>query len=164
MTAIAGIVNAGVVWLGGDSACTNEKTFELMIQARAKVFKRGPFVIGGCGTAVWCELLARLRPPADAQLAWLTNAVSEAGHRPDASDAALVGFRGRLYSFEADGAAVYMLAGGFGAEGSGSPAVYGALFALRSTAMTPRRRLAIALEAAESRFANVRRPFRYVHT
>jgi len=164
VTAIAGIVDGGTVWLGGDSACTNEKSFELMIQARAKVFKRGPFVIGGCGTAVWTELLARLRPPKDAPLTWLTDAVSESGHRPDKSDAALVGYRGRLYSFEADGAALYMLAGGFGAEGSGSPAVYGALYAMRDSRLPPKKRLAVALEAAEARYANVRRPFRYCHT
>lgn len=168
MTAIAGVVEGGTVWLGGDSANTTEDD-ELVIQAQSKAFQRGPFVIGGCGSVWWCEWLSQLRPPKSAGIAWFRSELTKlADLELDDDDGALVGFGGALWSCEGKSTGIYRLAGKFGAIGAGGPAAWGTLWTMQREGTWsdygPRERLRFALECAESRYSSVRRPFRYCHT
>jgi hypothetical protein len=70
----------------------------------------------------------------------------------------LVGVRGRLYSVEED-FQVGQAADGYAAVGSGAAVALGALYASALMPMSPRRRVKVALRAAERFNAGVRGPF-----
>lgn len=175
MTAIVGVVEGTTIWLGGDSAVEDEDG-NLFTQGMSKVFRKGPCVVGPCGHAIWEDAIRALRMPPErgGDYEWLRSAFGDAIRTlelwdDDKSDCAkeeseaLIGYRGRIWSLGGDGA-IFPLAGKIAACGSGGAAGYGALWALKQSRMKPGRRLRIALEAAESRTPNVRRPFRYCHT
>lgn len=163
LTAIAGIVDGATVWLAGDSANTTDDHC-LIIQAQSKVFKRAPFVLGGCGTAYWCEWLLSLSPPKGAGIKWLRDSIVALaeGHELDECDGGLVGYNGALWALEGKAGVVYRVAGKIAADGDGGDVAYGSL--CRTAHLSPRARLTLALSDAESRCSTVRRPFRYCHT
>jgi hypothetical protein len=62
MTAIAGFIHNGKVWIGGDSAGVSN--FDLTLRSDAKVFCSGPFVFGFTSSFRMGQLLRyRFAPP-----------------------------------------------------------------------------------------------------
>lgn len=63
MTAIVGLVHGKDVWIGGDSAVTDDSFFQDLI-SNAKVFQNGPMLFGICGSGRLGDLLEHaLRVP-----------------------------------------------------------------------------------------------------
>lgn len=176
MTTIAAVVQAGRVYMGGDS-CVSEGD-AVWLQGQPKVFELGPVLVGIYGGAPFESALRSIewqRPPAGEK--WLreelparVREVVEA-QVPEGEDrnesGALVGYLGKLWYLEASGAlcpyAGAWAAAGTGAEPARAVLRYTASRAVRKAlALTPRDRLAAALEAAEALTNATRRPFKYV--
>lgn len=172
MTCIVGLVEDGKVYIGGDSAGT--AGWSLTIRKDAKVFRNGDFLIGGTSSFRMLQLLRyAFLPPAydestDLERYMATkfvDAVRETfkagGFAQKTSDQEsgghfLVGFRGRLFHIESDYQAGEAVCG-YDAAGCGADIALGALFATPS--MRPKKRLELALQAAEQHNAGVRGPF-----
>lgn len=176
MTVIVGLVENGVVHLGGDSQGTGgySKTTRL----DPKVFKRGPFVIGFTSSFRMGQILRhRLETPVhpegmsdheymvtlfidkvrgclkDAGYAKRTNEVEEGG-------CFLVGYRGVLYQVESD-YQVGIPAAPYEAVGCGDDLAKGAMYA-QDPNLKPEHRIRVALEAAAKFSAGVGAPFHFV--
>lgn len=173
MTCIAAWIENGVVTMGGDSAdvCVESQTIQL--RATAKVFKHDDMLIGTCGSWRVNEELIHKRKPAacpfeyDAHgwlvmefLPWLRDNVDKASLE---RSEILVGLQGRLFHIYA-AEQVAEVQSNYDACGSGAQVARGALYALdiASVTMSPRRRLEIALEAAERFCTGVRGPFTFI--
>lgn len=182
MTAVVGLVHKGRVHLGADSALVGG-SWNLTISAQSKVFHAGPYVIGTSGSTRFAQILRyAFEPPAptgdlhrlmvtgfvDAMRATLKEhgATDTGTSRESTTDSsfALVGVHGRLFEIQSD-YQVQANADEFAAIGCGFDLALGALHATeRLPRMAPRRRLSIALEAAERFSAGVASPFAYVST
>ena len=176
MTTVVGLVHAGKVHLGGDSCMTQGDSVSL--QGQPKVFAIGPVLFGIVGSAAWETALRSItwqRPPSGE--AWLRDEVParvrevvEAqvpeGEQRDESEA-IMGYAGKIWLLESSGA-VCPFAGSWAAAGSGQDAARAVLRYTASRAvrralqLTPRDRLAAALDAAEALTNGTRRPFKYV--
>jgi ATP-dependent protease HslVU (ClpYQ) peptidase subunit len=172
MTCIAALVDAGDVYIGGDSASVAGHT--IAVRSDGKVFRSGEYLIGfGTSFRMGQLLQHRLRlpePPSGGELhtfmvrdfADAVRACLKEGGFAGEEDGSergghfLVGVRGRLFHVGGD-YQVAEYASGFAAIGSGEDFALGSL---HSTAgQPPLQRVLTALEAAE-RFAwAVRRPF-----
>ncbi len=175
MTCIAGLVDKdGNVWIGGDSAGVGG--YALSIRKDPKVFRNGPFVIGG--TSSW-RMLQLLRfsfvPPeyyaerdTDLDRFMVTSVVNafrdclknggyaKTDQGQEAGGQFLVGFAGHLYFIGAD----YQVGEthcGYAAVGCGEDIAHGVLYA--TPELEPRRRIELALQGAEQFSAGVRGPF-----
>lgn len=176
MTTIVGVVHSGRVHLGGDSCVSQGDS--ICLQGQPKVFAIGPVLFGIVGSGSWETALRSLtwaRSPGDEK--WLRDEVParvreaveaqvpEGDERDDSE--ALLGFDGRLWMLESSGG-LWPLAGTWAAAGSGQDPAravlrYTARLSVRKAlALTPRARLAAALEAAEALTNGTRRPFKYV--
>ena len=175
MTAIVGIVKDGQVHIGGDSAGVSG--WSLTVRADSKVFTTGPYVMGFTTSFRMGQLLRyALQPPtpsgdleafmATAFVDAVRDTLKNGGWARKESEREeggvfLVGVHGRLFCVESDyqvGEAV----DGYAAIGCGNEIALGALHATASTGMRPRKRIKLALEAAERFSAGVRGPFAYV--
>ncbi|GLX99677.1 MULTISPECIES: hypothetical protein [Actinoplanes] len=173
MTAIAGLTHAGSVFIGGDSAGVGGG-WDLTIRADAKVFRNRGYLFGFTTSFRMGQLIRySLKPPApkgdldkfmsttfvDA----LRDCLKKGGWaRKDSEQESggtfLVGVRGRLYTVYDD----YQLAkaaDGFAAVGCGDQIALGAFYATAGTDLKPRKRVRVALQAAERFSAGVRGPF-----
>jgi len=177
MTVIAGLVEGGQVWMGGDSALSDMVTHELVAMSNQKVFRVGAMLIGVCGSARVGDVLryeltipkhARRVDTSRYMRTTFINAVRDtfrnaglyAKDQPEEIDSRmLVGYRGRLFTIEED-LHIHEVVDDFAAVGSGASTALGALVV--SQGVPPRKRLLAALAAAERYIASVRRPF-YVH-
>jgi hypothetical protein len=174
VTCVAGIAEEGRVWIGADSAASDNVGC-LALRAAPKVFRLGNMVIGCSGSFRASQLIRyKLSVPEHKRGAldkWmattfvegLRKALMDGGHtvKKDNEEMAelwmLVGVRGRLFQVEGDfqvGENVH----GFDAVGSGAEAALGALFARRTGG--PRARIMSALKAASAFRVDVRPPFR----
>jgi len=172
VTCVAGLAEKGRVWIGADSAGVGG--LSLTVRADSKVFRRGPFVMGFTTSFRMGQLLRyRLtipehRPNIEVEQ-WMAtefvDAVREClkaggfARKKDEEETGgtfLVGYRGQLFAVHEDYQVGEPL-DGFDAVGSGAELARGALFATRGRA--PRRRIEIALQAAERMNAGVRGPF-----
>lgn len=172
MTCIVGLVHEARVYIGGDSAAVSG--WDLTVRADAKVFKRGPFVMGFTTSFRMGQLLRyRLEIPKrpegmalDEYMATLfvdasRQCLKDGGqakreNEVEEGGSFLVGHEGRLFHVAADyqvGEAV----DGFTAVGTGADSARGSLFA--SSLRRPRPRVEQALAAAERFNAAVRGPF-----
>jgi len=175
MTAIVGVVHDGVVHIGGDSAGVGEWT--ITIRADAKVFVNGPYVMGFTGSFRMGQLLRyALEPPipsGDLDAFMTTTFIdavreclrtggwmSKENEREDGGTF-LVGVSGRLFRIGSD-FQVGESADGYDAVGSGEELALGALHATARSRMSPRKRIEVALSAAEHFSGAVCRPFAYV--
>jgi hypothetical protein len=175
VTCIVGLVDKDEnVWIGGDSAGAGG--YALHIRKDPKVFKNGPFVIGG--TSSW-RMLQLLRyafvPPEyyaerdkDLDRFMTVNVVnafrecfkaggfatSEKGQ--EEGGRFLVGFAGRLYFVDSD-YQIGQTVCGYAAVGCGDDIAHGVLYATPD--MAPRERIEMALKAAEQHSAGVRGPW-----
>lgn len=177
MTAVVGLVHNGRVHLGADSA--GIAGWALTVRADEKVFRNGSYAMGFTSSFRMGQLLRHaFEPPApgsdlpkfmattfidavrDCLKAggWATkNSEQESGGN------FLVGIHGRLFEIGCD----YQVGepvDGFAAVGCGFELALGALYATGLAGMSVKRRIRVALEAAERFSAGVRGPYAYVST
>lgn len=171
MTCIVGYTNGKTVWMGGDSAGT-AGNFNQRIRADKKVFVKGEFIIGFCGSFRMGDLLKYTLQLPEANdvsdpdafmvnqfVDSLRNCLEEESKKGGEKllPSILVGFRGRLYNIESD----YQCGrpeDGYDAVGSGSSVAVGAMHGSRHLT-SPRKRITDALAAAARNDAAVRPPF-----
>jgi ATP-dependent protease HslVU (ClpYQ) peptidase subunit len=172
MTAIVGLVQNGSVYIGGDSAGSN--TWQMSIRSDAKVFHNGPYLMGFTTSFRMGQLirygLTPPRPKGDLDQFMATTFIDairdclKAGgwarkeNEREEGGTFLVGVRGRLFTVY-DDYQVAQTADGYAAVGSGDDSALGALFATAHTELGPRKRVLLALAAAERFSAGVRAPF-----
>lgn len=167
MTCIAAVSDGARVYLGGDSALSVGD--HIYMTADPKVYAREGVVLGFCGTLRFGQLIALtplppLRAGADADL-WVRREVCRALQQAardrgfelgsDDDSEAILGVGGQIYVLD-PGAVAYRPAGNYAAIGSGAAWAEGSLHTSKGT---PRRRLTLALEAAEAHCGSVRRPW-----
>jgi hypothetical protein len=176
MTAVVGLVHNGTVHLGGDSAGVSG--WDLTVRTDPKVFTNGPYAIGFTTSWRMGQVLRWAfkppKPPADHLDKFMSTTLVDAAR--DALKAAgfarkdreqeeggtwLIGVVGRLFTVHGD-YQVAESADGYTAVGCGAQVAHGVLYA--TPGLPPRRRLQLALEAAERHSAGVRGPFNYVKT
>lgn len=168
MTCICAIEHNGVVWMGGDSAGTAGNMHQ-RIRGDKKVFTKGDFIIGFCGSFRVGQLLQYkldlpVQPEGKDDFAFLVGEFVDAlksclknENDEEAAPNFLFGYKGKLYGVHGD----YQISKaehGFDAVGSGADIAIGALHANRSL-KNPRKRLHQALKASALNNAAVRPPF-----
>ena len=172
MTCIVGLVHKGAVYVGGDSAGVAD--LDLTMRADEKVFRSGPFVMGFTSSFRMGQLLRyKLRipehdPRQDDDTYMVTafiDAVREClkdggwaskSNERESGGTFVVGYRGKLFVVY-DDYQVERSMDGYSAVGCGAQIAHGALYATRG--LDPRKRVRIALAAAEHHSAGVRAPF-----
>ena len=172
MTAIVGLVHNGSVYIGGDSA--GVAGMSLTVRADAKVFRKKGYVFGFTSSFRMGQLLRyslKLPKPRRDLDAFMSTTFVDAlrdclkaggwaakdNEREDGGTF-LVGVRGQLFAIY-DDYQVAKAADGFAAVGCGHQVALGALFGTAGTGLSPRRRVARALKAAERFNSGVRGPF-----
>lgn len=184
MTVIVAVANGGRVIMGGDSALTDDRSYQQLSMADGKVFLKktatDEFVIGVAGSARAIQLMQHsFEPPkrpakmgADKYMATmfineLRRAFKEAGHMKaehgeESSEAtALIGYRGDIWFFEGGDLQMERLRDEWAAAGAGSDVALGYLFATRSVGAT-KARVEQALKAACNYSSVCRPPFTFV--
>jgi ATP-dependent protease HslVU (ClpYQ) peptidase subunit len=172
MTAIVGLVHEERVYVGGDSA--GVAGLNLRVRADTKVFRNGGFLFGFTTSFRMGQLIRHsLQPPVpvgDLEHFMCTTFVDavraclkDGGWARKDSDREeggtfVVGVAGRLFTVEED-YQVAEPADKYTAVGSGSEVALGALYATAGGRTPPRKRVDLALRAAERFNAGVRAPF-----
>jgi hypothetical protein len=172
MTAIAGIAQNGAVHIGGDSAGVDG--LSLAVRADTKVFRKGPYLFGFTTSFRMGQLIRYSmdvpRPKGGLEdfmatgfIEALRDCLKTGGwarkeHDREEGGTFLVGVRGRLFAVY-DDYQVAQAADGFAAVGCGDDVALGALYATANTGIGPRKRIKLALRAAERFNAAVRGPF-----
>lgn len=172
MTVIVGLVQDGGVHIGGDSAGISG--LSLTVRADTKVFHNGPYLFGFTGSFRMGQLIHHaLVPPEPTRplerfmsttfVDALRACLKEGGWARKDSDREeggtfLVGVQGRLFTVESDYQVGYT-ADGYAAVGVGDEIALGALYATAGTDLPARKRVQLALKAAEHFSAGVRSPF-----
>lgn len=174
MTVIAGVIEGGNVWMGGDSAMSDMDTHELITVSNQKVFRTGPLLMGVSGSARVGDVLRysltvpkpqRRVETSRYMRTTLIDALREtfrrAGlfrlHEEEEVDShILVGYRGRLFIIEED-MHIHEAADTYAAIGTGAGPALGALTV--TPGVQPRKRLLAAMRAAERYTVSVRGPF-----
>jgi hypothetical protein len=176
VTAVAGLVHNGRVHLGADSA--GVAGWNLTVRADPKVFTVGHYVLGFTSSFRMGQLLNHaFNPPAPTgelsrfmATVWIdavreclkTGGWATKTSEQESGGTFLVGVHGRLFEVNSD----YQVgepADPYAAVGCGFELCLGALHAT-ARIVSPKRRLMMALEAAERHSAGVRGPFRFVST
>lgn len=175
MTVIAGLVHNGRVHLAGDSA--GVAGYSLTVRADAKMWASGPYVLGFTTSSRMGQLLRyAFQPPAPDTgdlhrfmvTTWtdaLRTCLKDGGwarkdSEQEQAGTFLVGVAGRLFTLGSD-YQVGESAAPYAAVGCGEDLALGALHATAGLTLKPRRRLAVALAAAEYHNAGVAGPFTY---
>jgi hypothetical protein len=180
MTAIAGLVQDDVVWIGGDSA--GVAGYSLGIRKDPKVFKVGEFLLGFTSSFRMGQILRfYLTPPTpkekqdhfeymvreflpEVRTILKTHGYLVTENGGEKIGTFLVGWRGSLYCVDSD-LQVGELAMAYAACGCGHDLVLGSLDTTEKlTGLTARERVTMALESAESFSAGVRGPFTILRT
>jgi len=174
MTAIAGLVENGVVWIGGDSAGVGG--YSMQVRSDPKVFRNGEFLIGYTTSFRMGQILEHhLSPPTphegDAGMdymvkrfipavksAFKSNAFQRSFDGRDYGGEFLVGYRSELYVIESD-YQVARVCQQYYACGCGMDLVLGSLHTTDQYEMPPRERIELALSAAAEFSAGVCEPF-----
>jgi len=172
MTAIAGFIHDGKVWIGGDSAGVSG--FDLTRRSDPKVFRNGEFLFGFTSSFRMGQLLRfSLTAPVQTEnqdvfefmCTTFVNAVRDClknggfakkHNEEETGGTFLVGYRGRLFLIDSD----YQVGepmDGYATCGCGDQACNGALYA--TSGMAPKKRMNLVLQAAERHSAGVRGPF-----
>jgi ATP-dependent protease HslVU (ClpYQ) peptidase subunit len=180
VTCVVGLVDAGRVWIGADSASSWENdTARIQVARNAKVFRVGPLLVGSCGSGrvqnVFRGLAVPKRPRGLTAFDYIARIVAETTRRamvdagtvtrehegapdmlPDGS-CFLIGYRGSLYRLD-DDFSVDEPQDEVDAVGSGGP---WALPVLELTAgKPPKERILAALKKSARHCWSVRAPFR----
>jgi ATP-dependent protease HslVU (ClpYQ) peptidase subunit len=160
------------VYIGGDSAGVSG--YSMTVRADSKVFSVGPYLMGFTTSFRMGQLiryaLEAQKPAGDLDRFMATNFIDavraclKAGgwakkdNDREEGGTFLVGVHGRLFTVEED-YQVTASADGYAAIGCGSELALGALYATARTRMSPKRRVVLALQAAERFSTGVRGPF-----
>lgn len=179
MTAIAGIVDGDNVWIGGDSAGVGG--MDMQTRSDPKVFKNGEFLFGYTSSFRMGQLLEHeFSPPKPYEgengMAYMVrrfipavkDTLRSGGYQTskdgqDIGGTFLVGYRGQLYEVQCD-YQVARLRQPFHAVGCGDHLALGSLHATQGFDLTPKERIKMALQAAETFSAGVRGPFTILST
>jgi hypothetical protein len=172
VTCIVGVEHGGSVFIGADAFASNHHD-GIIMRAR-KVHRVGACIMGHAGSGRRANVLHHLLgaveiPPRDVERFIVKRlvprileamALAKVNHVPsegsdDAGDT-LLGIGGHLYHIEAD-LSILRSRCGYAASGSGYAPALGVLFA--TPWMPPRKRIRLALEAAEFHTPFVRRPW-----
>jgi len=174
MTAIAGLVQDGRVWMGGDSA--GVAGYGLQVRADPKVFHLGDMLIGYTTSFRMAQIIRfHVTPttPKEGQDAFeymiqefvpsVREAMKAHGYLKTESGREtggtfLLGWRGKLYAIEED-FQVAENACSYAACGCGRDLVLGSLHTTEQFELDGRTRIRMALETAEMFSAGVRGPF-----
>lgn len=181
MTCIVALVEGDSVWVGGDTAGTHEESWLQQTGLESKVWKQGEVVIGGCGSFRIMQLLRhRMTMPAvpdDGDVMEflvgdfvdsMRQALMEGGalsiweeDQTESMDDSgyILAVRGRIFEVYSD-FGVGEFEDGFVSIGCGKAFALGSLYSSGGT--RPRRRVKLALEAAEHFSAGVRGPMTIV--
>jgi ATP-dependent protease HslVU (ClpYQ) peptidase subunit len=172
VTCIVGLVDAGKVYIGGDSASTSG--WDLTLRADPKVFRNGNVIMGFTTSYRMGQLLRyAFKPPLHDPdldvLAYLTTAfvngvrdcLKAGGYalkekEQESAGSFVLGYRGGLYAVDSD-YQVVQPADAYAAVGCGAAYALGALSA--TPGQDPEARIRLALAAAEHHSAGVRGPF-----
>jgi hypothetical protein len=177
MSSVIGFQKNGVVTIGGDSALSEPGTsFVFSLPQEPKVWKQGPYLIGGCGSGRAMQLIRYVaelpEPPAEGDLGRflvrdvlpvLREVVGAADVRgaepgsPLGRTSLLLGVRGELWEVGAD--LVVTPSKIYAAIGAGLVPAFGALYALVKLGVSGRQAVEIALEASAATTQSVRPPF-----
>jgi hypothetical protein len=172
-TAIVGMVDNGVVYLGGDSL--SSEVHSGSVNVTKKVFRNGEFIIGVRGSRRMNQLLHfNFKPPVQKEgqsfEEFIVNDFMDAvrkcfkdggfaGKNANGQEEGgefLVGYRGRLFRVMPDYQFMENV-DGYDAIGSGAEVAKGSLYS--TVGLPPAARIQTALEAAEKFNISVRRPF-----
>lgn len=177
MTCIVGVVHKGKVYMGADSAGTND-ALGSTIRVDKKIFQNGPYLMGFTSSYRMGQLLAyAFDPPKphddeDLMRFMVTDFINEARHclitggfaeKKDEVETGgnfLVGYKGRLFNVQSDfqvGESFH----GFDACGCGEDLALGSLFTTK-TQTDPKKRIKTALMAAGEFSAGVRPPYHII--
>lgn len=175
MTAIAGILEGGTIWLGGDSAGV-DGCYSMQVRSDPKVFKNGEFIFGYTSSFRMGQILQYdFTPPSphegDKGIAYmvkrfvpsLMKAFKGAGYQSEekgevSGGTFLCGYRSELYQIQCD-YQVARVTQPYLACGCGQDIILGSLHATEQFDLDPKERITIALDAAESFSAGVRGPY-----
>lgn len=175
MTCIVGLIHRDVIYMGGDSAATSN--WDLKIRQDPKVFIKKEFILGFTTSFRMGQLLmsSRFNPPEqknkqsdlDYMITDFVDHIREIfqssgflkkKENADVGGKFLVGYRKNLYTIHQDFQVAWARAA-YEACGGGQQAALGALYATEGMRMAPKRRVELALKAAEELTASVRGPF-----
>jgi len=173
MTCIVGLKENDTIYMGGDSAGVGGMS--LTVRVDHKVFVKGDFIMGFTSSFRMGELLQySLKIPShhsetDTYEYMVTSFIdavrdclkaggyAEKDKEAEKGGCFLVGYKGRLFQIDSDyqvGESIHS----FNAVGCGFDLALGAMYVSDSNA-NPEQRILLALEAAETFSAGVRRPF-----
>jgi 20S proteasome alpha/beta subunit len=176
-TCIVALKQEEVVYLAADSAAL--RGWEMRSTAIEKVFRRGPYLFGFCGSFRMGQLLryALELPERDPEkdlhefmctdfVQAVRSCLKESGfaridHNEESGGEFIVVHEGEVFTVEPD-FQVHQTVYPYHAIGCGAQIAMGALFATEG--MAPEARLLLAMEAAEEFSNGVRRPFRLVRS
>jgi len=183
MTCIVGLVENGIVYMGGDSAACDDSSLQII--RGSKVFKKDGFLFGISGNPRMSDILKYNFeiPPIDEdqdileymyryfvpdlEKCLLENGVLIKQNEIISSDAwVLIGYQGKLFILESH----FHLSESslnYNAIGSGMDAALGCLYGLMESEcihIDPKIKLNLALRASERFNCNVRRPFTILST
>lgn len=172
MTAIVGIAQGGKVYIGGDSAGVSG--LSVTVRADTKVFRRDRYLFGFTTSFRMGQLIRYSfdppKPKGDLDTFMATRFVDalreclKAGgwarkeNDREEGGTFLVGVRGQLFTIY-DDYQVAQPSDGFAAVGCGDEIALGALYATAGMGLKPRKRLKLALRAAERFSGGVCAPF-----
>lgn len=175
MTCIVGLVDSGSVWMGGDSLASS--WYSCTTRKNPKVFKRGDFIFGTCGSVRMHQVLEHRftppeRKPGQGIYRFLVTDFIDALREEfkDAGCAAkkdevesggcfLLGYQGKLFEVHSD-YQVGQPESGYASVGAGDDLALGSLHTSGQYQIPPRKRIRLALLAAEEFSKSVRRPFK----
>lgn len=181
MTCIAAVAHNGHVWMGGDSAgVTDDTVYSLGIGSEAKIWEKDGILFGASGSfrvaqvLRWQTNIPQYNPDAE-PLEYLTGSFMtafrdsleehgtlttwEEDSTQGIDGAVLLGFCGEVFEIYND-FGIGQLVHGYGAIGCGFPIAVGNLSATENFDIKPRKRVLLALEAAERHSAGVRGPMK----
>ena len=184
MTCIVGVEHDGGVTIGGDSALSDQWSGTSMVST--KVWKRGEWVYGGCGSLRAMQILRYIfsapQLPDDEdddsleeylvtewsealRAAFLDSGNAKIKHEVQSTPNSwfLFGVRGRLYTMQSD-FSVWRNDKGYAAIGSGEQIALGALEILKGRRTSASDKILDALKAAAEHVPSVGPPFHVVTT
>lgn len=157
MTAIAGLIHRGRVYLAGDSAISDEHGDVIYTTAPKVWLTPAGLAVGAAGDVPYLDALARVDWPARLEDAGATLRAALGTHE----GSALIGWRGALY-YLADHGTILPLDDTIAAAGSASGYIMGAL--AMPSARSPESRVRAAIEIASRYSAGVGGRVTVVHT
>jgi ATP-dependent protease HslVU (ClpYQ) peptidase subunit len=176
MTCIVGMVEDGVVYIGGDALASETVGNHVVARADEKVFANGDFLFGFCGSFRIGQLLRyAFTPPEQGNkndMAYMVvdfidavrrtckkkGVLKKVDEEESSESTFLVGYKGKLYVVEGD-FDVGCHADSYCAIGAGAHFALGSLHTTQGLTFTAKERICMALQAAAAYNSAVRGPF-----